>query len=163
MTGVRGIANGKAKGLARRQALVEPLPIALDGEPTAQADARATRTPAHSVRPHGRLEALQVQGAEWLELERQTAADEQPHDVGDHDLPAVGGVAQAPRGDDGPPEQVIVLVAQVMQRDRAKIGSAFDALMAGAALPAETAIGPMIGPMGPNTASAASDDAAESR
>jgi hypothetical protein len=49
----------------------------------------------------------------------------------------------------------------VMQRDRAKIGSAFDALMAGAALPAETAIGPMIGPMGPNTASAASDDAAE--
>jgi hypothetical protein len=61
------------------------------------------------------------------------------------------------------PDTLLRIYAQVMQRDRAKIGSAFDALMAGAALPAETAIGPMIGPMGPNTASAASDDAAESR
>jgi hypothetical protein len=49
------------------------------------------------------------------------------------------------------------IYAQVMQRDRAKIGSAFDALMAGAALPSAT----VIGPMGPKTASAASDDAAE--
>jgi hypothetical protein len=56
------------------------------------------------------------------------------------------------------PDTRLRIYAQVMQRDRAKIGSAFDALMAGAALPPETAIGPM----GPNTASAASDDAAES-
>ena len=61
------------------------------------------------------------------------------------------------------PDTLLRIYAQVMQRDRAKIGSAFDALMAGAALPAETAIGPMIGPMGPNTASAASDDAAETQ
>ena len=57
------------------------------------------------------------------------------------------------------PDTLLRIYAQIMQRDRAKIGSAFDALMAGAALPAETAIGPM----GPNTASAVSDDTAESR
>jgi hypothetical protein len=39
------------------------------------------------------------------------------------------------------PDTLLRIYAQVMQRDRAKIGSAFDALMAGAALPAETAIG----------------------
>ena len=60
------------------------------------------------------------------------------------------------------PDTLLGIYAQVMQRDRAKIGSAFDALMAGPRSP-ETAIGQMIGPMGPNTASAASDDAAESR
>ena len=42
------------------------------------------------------------------------------------------------------PDTLLPIYAQVMQRDRAKIGSAVDALMAGAALPAETAIGPMI-------------------
>ena len=57
------------------------------------------------------------------------------------------------------PDTLLRIYAQVMQRDRAKIGSVFDALMAGAALPAETAIGPM----GPNTASAASEDTAESQ
>jgi hypothetical protein len=50
------------------------------------------------------------------------------------------------------PDTLLRIYAQVMQRDRAKIGSAFDALMAGAALPAD----PTFGPMGPNTASAAS-------
>jgi integrase len=59
------------------------------------------------------------------------------------------------------PDTLLRIYAQVMQRDRAKIGSAFDALMAGAALPADPGFGPMHGPMGPNTASAASDDAAE--
>jgi hypothetical protein len=57
------------------------------------------------------------------------------------------------------PDTLLRIYAQVMQRDRAKIGSAFDALLAGGALPAQTAIGPMIGPMGPKTASAASNDA----
>ena len=55
------------------------------------------------------------------------------------------------------PDTLLRIYAQVMQRDRAKIGSAFDALMAGAALPADSTFGPM----GPNTASAASSDAAE--
>jgi hypothetical protein len=60
------------------------------------------------------------------------------------------------------PDTLLRIYAQVMQRDRAKIGSAFDALMAGAALP-RTGDWAMIGPTGPNAASAASDDAAETQ
>jgi integrase len=47
------------------------------------------------------------------------------------------------------PDTLLRIYAQVMQRDRAKIGSAFDALMAGAALPADPGFGPMNGPTGP--------------
>jgi hypothetical protein len=41
------------------------------------------------------------------------------------------------------PDTLLRIYAQVMQRDPAKVGPALDALMAGAALPAEMAIGPI--------------------
>jgi hypothetical protein len=116
---------------ARRRPRCAPAPhrerASADARQPAQARVRAARRPraaaARRARPSG-----------------AAPDDDAAHDATDVHLALAGSRSACSHAK---PDTLLRIYAQDMQRDRAKIGSAFDALMAGAALPPETAIGPM--------------------